>query len=240
MDFYSGKQPNLIGPVMKSTVCKVMKQKPVNNTVSDKVILCVTTFYKDYVVENLFIIILLLCVVIFLIHRYNMSKNGKEGYKNNKETFDKNLFNEVTDYQTRHLIYDDPPHMNPIMTPDNQKYKVNYVPDDHLINVPGVGLIDPKLLNPPKPDVPFNNVNYDYNNVYTDPSRSYYNGTYDTYKNAQDTDAVNPYDWSNNFNTNTGAFVSPMTDLNNQNLVDYQNLLDEKKNNLLHAINPQY
>ena len=32
MDFYSGKQPNLIGPIMKSTVCKIMKKPTINNS----------------------------------------------------------------------------------------------------------------------------------------------------------------------------------------------------------------
>lgn len=248
---FSGSQPNLVGPVMKETVYKVMKSNPTNNTVSDKVVCHITYFCKTYILENILIILIILCLVIFLMHRYSMSKtikaerfNGENNlYKNNEDieykekNKERNLYKEITDYQTRHLRYDDPPHMNPLMTPDDRNNQVNYAPDEKLINIPGVGLVDPKLLHPPKSNVPLNNVNYDYNNVYTNPSLSYYNGTYNTYSNAQDTDAINPYNWSNNFNTNTGAFVSPMTELNNKNLVDYQNILDNMNDNLIDAIN---
>ncbi len=235
MDFYSGKQPNLIGPVMKSTICKIMKQKPVNNTVSDKVVLYVTNFYENYIIENIALVLIIMCIVTFLIYRYNMIQsniNKKEKFINTDKN--NNLFKDITDYQTRHLRYSNQPYMNPINTPDDKTHVVNYVPDEQPINVPGVGLIDPKLLHQPKSNIPLNNVNYDYNNVYNNPSLSYYNGTYNTYQNAMDTDITNPYNWSNEFNTNTSNFVSPMTDLNNQNLIDYQNILDNMNNNLTH------
>lgn len=232
MDFYSGKQPNLIGPVMKSTICKIMKQKPVNNTVSDKVISGVTNFYNNYIIENIVLVLIIICIVTFLIYRYNVVQSKKEKFINTNNQLNNDSFKDITDYQTRHLRYSTQPHMNPINTPDNEKNPVNYVPDEQHINIPGVGLIDPKLLHPPKSNQPFNNADYDYNNVYNNPSLAYYNGTYNTYQNATDSDIIHPYSWSNEFNTNTGSFVGPMTDLNNQNLVDYQNILDNMNNNL--------
>ena len=52
MDFYSGRRPNLIGPVMRSTVCKVSKSPNINNTVSDKITQYFSNIYNDYIVDH--------------------------------------------------------------------------------------------------------------------------------------------------------------------------------------------
>ena len=48
-EFYYDKHPNLIGPVMKTTVCKIVKKPQINNTVSDKISGYVSEFYNDYI-----------------------------------------------------------------------------------------------------------------------------------------------------------------------------------------------
>ena len=246
MDFYSGRQPNLIGPIMKSTVCKIMKNPTVNNTVSDKITNYLSDLYKDYIVDNKIIICIILAFVFFLIYRYcnNKAKNtsDKENEtKKPKELFSpeetKNLLKEFEEYQIGNIRYDNPPAMNPLDSPDDQKDIVFYPPDPLPINIPGNGFVYSRnIYEPPKSNIPFNNVNYDYNNVYSNPSRSYHNGTYNTYQNAQDTNIVNPYSWSNNFNTNSGNFVQPMTNMNNQVTIDYQSILDNTNENLVNAL----
>lgn len=244
MDFYSGKQPNLIGPIMKSTVCKIMKKPAINNTVSDKITTYLSEFYKDYIVDNKIIIMVIIIFISFLIYRYyeTKTKNSKVSNKQ-KESFSteviggNNLLKELQEYQLSHLKYDNPPAMNPLDSPDDEKDEIHYPPDPLPINIPGTGFVYSRdIYDKPKSFTPFNNTNYDYNNVYTNPSRAYHAGTYDTYKNAQDTNIINPYEWSNNFNTNSGNFVSPMTNMNHQVTLDYQTILDNTNENLINSL----
>lgn len=245
MDFYSGKQPNLIGPIMKSTVCKIMQKPAVNNTVSDKITTYLSELYKDYIADNKIIILIIVIFVAFLVYRYYNAKTKTKKISNvdSKEFFSseaqkrKNLLEELQDYQISHLKYDNPPAMNPLDSPDDDKDDIYYPPDPLPINIPGTGFVYTRnIYDQPKPYTSFNHVDYDYNNVYTNPSRSYYSGTYDTYQNARDTNIINPYDWSNNFNTNTGNFVSPMANMNNQVTADYQSILDNTNANLVNAL----
>jgi len=239
MDFYSGKQPNLIGPVMKSTICRVIKKPNINNTVSDKIATYMSDLYKDYIVDNKVIIFIILIFVSFLIYRYYNTKAKVEKEKK-AESFSSeegNLLKNIHEYQTKHLKYDNPPSMNPLDSPADNEDIVNYPPDPLPINIPGEGMVFARdIYPPPRHETPFNHVNYNHDNVYENQSRSYNAGTYNTYQNAQDTNIVNPYGWSNNFNTNTGNFVSPMTNMNNQVLIDYQSILDNQQGNLTNAL----
>jgi len=241
MDFYSGKRPNLIGPVMKSTICKIVTQKPnINNTVSDKITAYVSDLYGSYIVENKIVLIIIAIFVAFLIYRYYETKNKKEAVKSKAEYFsnqDYNLIKDIKEYQTRHLKYDTQPVMNPTQSTDEQKEKVYYPPDPLPINIPGDGFVYTRnIYQEPKSYTPINYSNYNYNNVYENPSRSYYHGTYNTYQNAQDTNIVNPFGWSNNFNTNTGNFIGGMTNDNREVMSDYQTILDNKNSNLIDAL----
>lgn len=245
MDFYSGKQPNLIGPIMKNTVCTVMKRPVINNTVSDKVSTYVSRLYQDYIVENKIVLFILAVFVGFLIYRY-YNKNQTKEKKETKEKFsneESSLMKEIRQYQTQHLQYDNPPSMNPTEPPSQQEDEVFYPPDPLPINIPGSGFVYSRnIYNQPTKFPEFNNAPYDHNNVYNYPSNSFYNGTYNTYQGAQNTDIVNPFGWSNQFNTNSGGFVNPMTNLNMENMIDYQTILDNNNNNLTNALKlgPKY
>lgn len=234
MDFYSGKQPNLIGPIMKTTVCKIIKKDVVNNTISDKISKFMSDFYKSYIMDNKLIIFAIIIFIIFLIYRYHNKKPEKRKEKfTEKET---TLLKEIEDYQMQCPKYSQIV-MNPTMAADEQKDDIHYPADPLPINIPNSGIVYARDIYPKQP--PFtqlNNVDYDHNNVYEYPSNSYYDGTYNTYKNAKDTDIINPYSWSNNFNTNTGNFVRPMTNGNNQNMIDYQTIIDNKQGNLIDGL----
>lgn len=247
MDFYSGKRPNLIGPIMKSTICQISKSSTVNNTVSDKITSYISTIYSDYIAEHKLIIFILFIFIAFLIYRYHETKNNKKIEKK-KEPFsnqDYNLLKDIKEYQTRHLKFDTQPNMNPLFSAESQKdnVEVNYPASPLPINIPGDGFVYTRNLYPnPESYPPINNSDYNYNNVYENPSRSYYNGSYNTYKNAQDTNIINPNGWSNNFNTNTGNFVTGMTETNKQNLMDYQTVIDNMNGNLVESLRlgPKY
>ena len=239
MEFYYDKHPNLVGPVMKTTICKIIKKPQINNTISDKISSYFSDLYNDYIVNNKALTILILVFIAFLIYRYY----NKSSKPQKTETFDpieqdketkKNLLNEIEDYQTKHLIVDNPPSMNPLFSPDSQNQNdiIHYPPDKLPIRLdpnPGAGLAyRRKNYKHPPPFDKMNSIEYDYGNVYTNPSRSYYSGTFNTYTNAQDTPIQNPYNWSNNFNTNTGNFVQYATDQNMKSVEDLQKYQDNQ------------
>jgi len=80
------------------------------------------------------------------------------------------------------------------------------------------------------------NNNLNTNDKYVDTtSVNNYNGTYNSYLNAQDTTLVNPIGLPVDFNTTTGNFVGQMTDLNKQNILDYNAILDNTNKDLLNS-----
>lgn len=228
MDFFnSGKQPNLVGPIMKSTVNKVIKKPVINSTISDKITAYVSDFYNNYIMENKLLVFIVIAAVAFLIYRYYNTKNKKTQEPFSKE--ENNLLKDIKEYQTKLVKTNDPPHMNPILPPSKQEedIKVNYPPDPLPVNLPETGIVYTRnIYKDPPPYPSLNNVPYDYNNVYKYQSLSNYAGAYNTYQDAQDTTIKNPYNWSNNFNTNTGNFVSDMTNTNRNVLADYQTSID--------------
>lgn len=240
-EFYYDKHPNLIGPIMKTTVCTIVKKPQINNTISDKISSYVSEIYNNYIVDNKIIIFIIVTFVIFLIYRYYNKTPKEEKKEEKKEEFtneEYNLLKEIEEYQTKHLLYDNPPSMNPLISPSDQEDDVFYPPDPLPIRLPPTQDIvySRNIYENPPPFQQLNNVNYDYNNVYTNPSRAYNTGTYNTYQNAQNTNITNPYNWSNNFNTNTGNFVGPMTTMNMESLNQYQGIQDNTTQNLLDAM----
>lgn len=249
MEFYYDKHPNLIGPVMKTTVCKIIKKPQINSTISDKISTYFTDLYNDYISSNKALVFLLLIFVGFLIYRYY---NKKESFKPEKKKEDfvdpishkddnSNLLKELEYYQTKHLEFDNPPSMNPLFPPQSQNQNdiIHYPPDPLPIRLDPNGDLEFRRSIGPNPP-PFTQLNYphgyDFNNVYTHEDRSFYNGTYDTYMDAQNTPIKNPFGWSNDFNTNTGDFVSPMTQRNMQKLMEYQGQHDTEQQNLRNGL----
>lgn len=232
MNFYSNKQPNLIGPVMKSTITTIVKQPNINNTVSDKVSTYLAQLYQDYIIDNKITVFFILIVFICLVYRYyNKPKPTKEKFDT-----DKNLLKEIQEYQTEKIRYDNPPAMNPTSSIADDDDIIHYPPEELPINLPSGMTYSRDIYNTKINPNPLNHTNYNHNNVYQYPSRQYSMGTYNTYKNAQDTDIPNPYLWSNNFNTTSGNFVGQMTDKNFQNTIDYQSLLDTNESQLTHNL----
>lgn len=233
MDFYSREQPNLIGNVMKETIYNVVKKPKVNNTVSDKIANMLSVFYKEYIMEYKLVIFIIILVIGFLVFRYYNKKN-KEKFANQ----DYNLLKDIEDYQTKNMIATAIPLES--IEPDEVNKKqdnIRYPPDPLPVNIPGEGIVYTRnLYDDPKPFAPLNSVEYNYNNVYTYPSRSYYSGTYDTYKDAQDTLIMNPYGWPNTFNTQVGDFIGKMTESNQRVLADYNTIIDTSRANMLNGL----
>ena len=246
MQFYSNTKPDLIVPRVKKSVVYIMKKKSSFTTFSDKLSELVGGFYSEYICDNKLILIILVAIIIMLLCRYYDKQNRiSEGTykKDKKEGFTRDetkIINNIMETQTKHLKYNTQPSFNRLYSVNDQFEPVNYLPDKVPLNIPGRGLVYDKNLPYSKPYQNLNNPEYDYSSAYTYPSRSYYNGTYDTYNNTQNenTNMVNPLGFSNDFNHTTGSFVSGMTSANHQNIVDYQKILNEMNNNLENSIGP--
>jgi hypothetical protein len=236
MEFYSKSRPNLILPEFKKSVYKLVKKNSTNSTISEKISNMMYEFYKSYIESNRVMVTVIILVVIFLLYRYY----NKEDQQNKKEQFtpeEYKILDQIQSSQTAHLRYDKQPSFNPLYPVNPQHEKVYYPPDPLPINIPKSGIVYARnLYEDPSNFENLNPPNYDYNSVYDNSSRSYYNGTYNTYKNAQDTNIINPYGYLNNFNTSTGDFIGQSTYANQKNLVDYQSILDNVNGNLNDAL----
>lgn len=242
MDYF-GKKPNLIGPIMKNAMDDIIQKPKINNTISDKVITSMSDIYTNYIYEYKFFIVIFLFFIAYLVYRYYKKNIAKEPFeeakpKSKSKEDPKDLIQEFKEYQDS-LIENENIHMNPIYPPDVQQQHINYPPDPLPVNIPDKGIIYTRDIydhNYPKEQL--NNVNYDYDNVYKN-RRTYYEGTYNTYQNAKDTDIRNPFGWSNNFNTTSGKFVKGMTDANSQIVHDYQQIADNTNEHLINGLQGQ-
>lgn len=235
MEFYSGKQPNLIGPIMKDTMDKIINNTNPNPTISDKVNNLVSGFYNDYIAPHLILIIIIIIIAGWLIYRYFNKKHKSEQYENQSIQFDDtekintNLLQELEKYANKNME-NETIRMNPMLTPEDNGVEMNYVADEIPLRfVPGQNLIQP-----PKPyvqpDPRFNTIPYDPSR-FAD-TRLVTAGTVDTYAGVKDTDMVSPYGWDTNFNKTSGSYVSGMVDLNNQALSDLDMIRDTNQQNM--------
>jgi hypothetical protein len=234
MDAYTGRQPNLVGPVMRNEINKIIRKptKNIGNTISDKISSSINDFYTNYIGPYKLFVAIIILLVVFLIHRYYTKKEEEEKNKSRKEHY-----GILKDIETEPdcLLFKSQPSFNPLYALEQQKEPVYYPPDPLPVNIPNVGFVNTRnLYGCPNNFQPMNTTDIEYNKGNT---RAYYAGTYNTYQNAQDTNIINPLGYPNNFNTSYGEFVGDMTGLNQQNLVDYQTTLDNSNQNLIDGAN---
>lgn len=216
MSFFSDSKPNLIGPKTKLTIDNMMKSQNYNYIISNKISSFFSVIFNDYIFEYKYTLLFILIITILLIWRYRYYTRYVKLLK--KENFNEdNLFNEISFEQVKHLLKSKQPSVNPLKS-INKQSKIKCNKENIINNTP---ITQFQNLNTP-------NYNYDYP---YDNAREYYNGTYNTYENAQDTSIQHPYDFPTNFNTSTGDFVDYMTYMNDKNIVDYRTILD---NNVTH------
>lgn len=239
---------NLIGRSIKKEVHKIISKKTGGGTISDGISSTVSDFYNKCIKNNFLVVLVLGTVTIMLVYRYYNKKSKVDDSKSEKKEeiieedsvgrFTKEEYDIMKDImvdQTKHLKYDEQPSFDRLQSVNSQQEHVNYPPSPIPLNVPGQGLIEPKYDYSPQ-YTNLNNPTYDYNNVYQYPDRSYYHGTLNTYQNAQDTDITNPLGFSNQFNTTTGDFIGGMTSANKDNVVEYQKMLANMRNELTNSL----
>lgn len=237
-EYYSNAKPNLIGPRIEKTVYTLKKMEVNNNSISDKVVHFISTFYDDYIKQNKLVTFIIISIIAFLSYRY-VNRVQKEKFNNNEQ----HIIDEIMNKQTQHLANDDQAHFDRLIAVNNQQQPVNYLPGGLPINLPNQGIVQRQAIKPyPQQyagqgtDVPSFNPNY--NNVQTAKSRSHYAGTHNTYQNTPHNDAVNPLGFSTQFNKTTGNFVGSMTNKNKQNAIDYNAILNNVNKNLRNGLKP--
>jgi hypothetical protein len=239
MEFFSNSKPDLVNPIVRKSVFKIMKSDTSNTTISDKISSILTSFYTDFISENKTAFSIIVIMTVFLLYRYyNKKKLSKN--KQSTEQFsvdEQQIINNIMNEQTEHLKLDSQPSFNNLESVNKQHEDINYPPEPIPMNIPDKGIVLTKSISPYPPQFEnLNNPEYDYDDVYKNKSRSYYSGTHNPYENAQDTDIVNPMGWSNRFNSDTGAFITNMTNTNKQNINDYQTILDNMEGNLIQGL----
>ena len=79
MDYFSNKQPNLIGNKVHKTVYHILQAPTADPTLSDKISGFFTSFYRDYISNNKFTFLFIIIIMTFLLYRYmNRSKQRKK------------------------------------------------------------------------------------------------------------------------------------------------------------------
>lgn len=245
MDYYSKSIPNLIVPKMRKNIYKLVTGGSTNIPINEKISNFFYNTYESYLKDHKLLFFFILIIILFLFYRY---------ITYSKEKFDGNLnlLSDLSYEQTKRLYYNDQPHFNPLYSVKQQREAVNYPPEPYPLYIPNRGMTNFTFGQIPvnAPVAKLDQLNtpiYNYDNILPclgdscprscgDNGLSYYNGSYDTYKNAKDTNILNPLDFSNNFNTNTGNFITPMTRRNNEIINEFQNNVDIKNNNLLNAM----
>src|ERR1700679_2036823 len=142
MDFFSGKNPDLIGPTMKTTFDNIINM-PVahNSTISEKITFSLSNFYNDYICDNMFSVICIIILFVCLAYRYYTKNNNIHTDKTVKEHFARvpntntNLLEDIKNYNAgeqecdaRHVSgdkpYDGHLYMNPLEGIDKQTNKL--------------------------------------------------------------------------------------------------------------------
>lgn len=235
MDSFTGRKPNLIGQNMQKTVAEMINKPKINNTVSDKVMGSLSYVYDNYVKNYWIVIIIIICVTVYLIYRYNNKGQKTEVFVSRNNDIDKDLIDEYKKHQEDMLLNENI-HANPLYNESDQYLPpTNYPPEKLPIRI-NDEIVYTTGLEHAKKETPLNYPkNYDYDGVYKN-KLSYYTGTFNTYDGAQDTDIENPYGWSNKFNTTSGKFVKSMTDVNRQVNNDYQTISDNINGKLVNNL----
>jgi cbb3-type cytochrome oxidase subunit 3 len=241
MEFYSDSRPNLIGPKIKMQLHNILKSQSVSSNQHESYFIKGCKYiYDSYMKNNLVIIFIVLIIIILLTIRYFNYKKQKHNGNNNHnngnitENYD-NLLNELSFEQLKHIVRSDEPSVDPTKSVERQdKEYVNYPPTPLPINLQNSenSIVYKQNIYPDPPDFEnLNTPNYNYEAVHYNP-RAYYHGTHNTYKNSVDTNIPNPIGLPVNFNSSTEKFVKYAVDANNDNIDNYQSILDNKDYNM--------
>jgi len=223
MDFFSNSKPNLLSSRVNKNINKIVKVDiPINKTVSEIISDNISFLYKNYLLQNKFTSIVIFFFILFLIYRF-CNKNNQI-----HENYNHNLYSNNSQ-----------PTINPLYPVSSHENHVNYPPKSIPINLPIDGnfnLVNKKNIykNPP-PFTNLNSPNYNYNSVYENPSLSYYSGLEDTYtKQYMNNDDLieHPHGFDTNFNYTTSKFINDATRYNNNNVMEYQNILNNNYDDL--------
>ncbi len=208
MDFFSGSVPNLIS---KRSIKNIEKIANIKNPIKEVSIFdSINSFYNNFIEPNIFILSMLFIFIIFLIYKY---------YAKNNIT--KNQYNPENIENFRAMF-------NPNLPIDIQNSYVNYLPDKIPSTIDGELVSYDDLVKKEEPEYrypPF---------IENTENRDIYTGTYNTYQNSQDSAIPHPFGWPMNYNSSTEKSIKYMTNLNQKNLDDLNDINNEEENDLIY------
>jgi hypothetical protein len=240
-DYFSGNEPDLVSK-------KVMKNFKIiiDNAQKPKIITepilyntCVS-FYDDYIVPNIILLILLFIFVLFLLYRYYM-KDIVDSYENIEKldhflartntapkleitlpsSTDLPIYNNYSNScsKSKSKTYMDEqddinfrPTFNPYYPVDEQTSYTNYLPNSLPLKKDGEYVNYYDVTNP---KIRKNKYRMPYNR---NNENVEYTGTFNTYYGAQDPVLPNAYGWIDDYNTTTERAVNYMTSENKRDI----------------------
>ena len=232
MEFYSNTKPQLTNFKLQKDFSKVINKPNAHCTVNDNITNLIINIYKGYIQPNFLLLLMIFIICFILYQRYVETKKLKKEQLNEKTEVEDIL--DKLDEENTQILYPGIGHV-PTLNPlhSNESQQENNFP----INIPinGNKLTYPNTYNTHNTQQTIRNLpNYNYNNVYENPSRNYYSGTTNTYQNALDTSIQNAHGYVPNYNTSTNNFGDFSTNNNNNNAIaHYNKMLNSTNNDLI-------
>ena len=239
MDYYSRTRPNLISSKIRGDIDKLVTRDPIEtNNINDNITKYIMKFYSDYIKPNAMLLFIITVISGVLYYRYREKKN-----KEREELIDDLEYlirsHEEKEKEGRGRKEE----FNPLYPIKQQNTTIQYLPNGVPVNNGGETInFYNQQYNSANTNTGMPNFNYNYNNVYQRPSRSYYSGTQNPYQRTDGymENGQNIPGYPTTFNADMDRYIKYMTGKNNE-AVDYQKmmeLMDKELQNL--KVGPEY
>lgn len=254
-EYFSNTKPNIINPNIQSNFEDILKTTSKSYDTVDYL----GSFYEDFIKPNLFVLIMLLLIGLFLLYKYldkqerNDNKKEYEDYKNigevdkllniNKEKLESNLEKLSSEKNQNILIpelYKESdyksfrPTFNPSLPIDRQQSFTNYLPDNIAVKYNNE-FINNNQLNPPKvvrkEYIPF---------LHNPENRESILGLNNSYENSKDSSIINSLGYPMDYNRTTSNAIEFATELNRNNIDIMDKYNNNVNNSLLNYKNNKY
>ncbi len=248
MDFFSNSKPNLLASDLKNNYNSLFLNNhntatnPIHNLPNDTYTTPIKdinkvfySLYTDYIIDNIYLIIVILGIILFLYYRY-CNKKDMESYLD--EPFIRPVFNPYypVHKQINYNVY--PSGRLPLKS-DNPNNVLDYIGDpkiyDNTLNNDQYNMTITDIINKEKRVIPGQYYPQTLPNYgLKQNTDTIYTGVTDTYKNDiyKSHTIPNPLGFKTNFNETAGKFSQPMTQANMKNLDNYVQKINNDSNSL--------
>lgn len=230
MEFYSNTKPQLISLKLRRDLNRPTGNQINSHIINDNITTFIMYIYKEYVEPNFILLVIISFISFILYHRYLETQKQKNEQFNEIEEVEDIL--DKLDEESKQVSnpgIQNLPTFNPLYsTQSQQQYHTNLD-----VNSDRQNQYNTHLQEQPNPIGNLYDFNYNYNNVYENPTRNYYSGNVNTYQNAQDSSIPNPHGYVTNYNTSTNDFGSYSTKQNNNTVEDYNDIITKMNNDFM-------